>query len=75
MAATAASTNSGETATNANNNSILDTSSQNGMSEYTVNTTVTTNQQNPANSLLQDVAISQEQMESALTVGSESLHE
>ena len=40
-----------------------------------MNTTVTTNQTIPTNSLLQDVAISQEQMESALTVGTESLHE
>ena len=42
LAATA-STTTAETATNPNNNSILDTSSQNGLSEYTVNTTVTTN--------------------------------
>jgi len=53
--------------------SALDVSSQLTTSEYTVNTTFTTS---PAqNTLLQDVAISQEHMESALTVGSESLHD
>ena len=43
------------------------------MSEYTVNTTATASQ--PSNSLLQDMALSQEHMESALTVGNESLHD
>ena len=54
-------------------NSALDTSSQTYMSEYTVNTTM--NNTGGPNSLLQDVALSSEQMESALTVGTESLHD
>lgn len=45
-AASTVNQSSQDTAANsaaANNNSILDTSSQTGFSEYTVNTTVTTN--------------------------------
>ena len=50
---------------------------QSSLSEYTVNTSHTTANTNAVavNTLLQDVAFSQEQMESALTTGTESLHE
>ena len=61
---------------NTTESSALDTTSQSQsyMSEYTVNTTMYANGGGP-NSLLQDVALSSEQMESALTVGTESLHD
>ena len=53
--------------------SALDTSDVNEHSEYTVNSTLNTTQN--GNSLLREVALSQEHMESALTVGTESLHD
>ena len=50
---------------------MLDTSSQYAPSEYTVNSSYNVGARN---TILQDV-VSNEQMESALTQGTESLHE